>query len=172
MLKYRLHFFFQSDKLSILKSGILENKWMTERIWEISALFMKHIIVCKIFVCFEWLLQQIVHKTRSTRYCLHGCRGDGYNIEFNWLQSTLYLINWKALLRCILFRVPGINIISTVQNNNELLKDSLCVLHWMESSTQQTEVLKQQIKTCNALMSYLRVIVNQRVLSPKNSNIL
>lgn len=101
---------------------------------------------------------------------LSGCRGDGYNIEFNWLQSTLYLINWKALLRCILFRVPGINIISTVQNNNELLKDSLCVLHWMESSTQQTEVLKQQIKTCNALMSYLRVIVNQRVLSPKNSN--
>lgn len=40
----------------------------------------------------------------------------------------------------------------------------------MESSTQQTEVLKQQIKTCNALMSYLRFIVNQRVLSPKNSN--
>lgn len=46
-----------------MKYEIQENKWMTERIWEKSALFMKHIIACKIFVCFEWLLQQKVHKT-------------------------------------------------------------------------------------------------------------
>lgn len=132
---------------------------MTERIWEKSALFMKHIIACKIFVCFEWLLQQKVHKTSLDTQS--GCRGDGYNR----LQSTLSVMNWKFLLQCILiFGVSGINIISTVQSNDELLRKSLYVLYWINSSTQQTKVLKQHMKTYNALMFYLRVTVNQRVL--------